>query len=335
MNKEAVGIGAVGIDACQRMPILELSSRSSLLRPLLLDEINSSYEHYYELKRMIYWADYDDIGVSFADPYIADPYMCMEHHQEIERRFSGGEKILNISLTSECELGRLLSPERIMPFKAHSEYWVMAYDKNGNRVDDVMLKWEIPKPESGKYDSEENWWDDWSEYHDYDTIENTFTNSPFNYLYIKAVLADETLCKQLNQYEFFTDGEIVNTRFGYYSPAYALALLKSLRKHSLCSVLRNFRTFEYYHPNDTVTSLCRRIAHEKYADVNTTMWGINGAKDMCHNYSVRDSLIEAEDAKRRSQHEFGDYDKDDYEDDDDYVDDPDPYYQEMEYWNTH
>lgn len=111
--------------------------------------------------------------------------------------------------------------------------------------------------------------------------------------------------------------------------------LKSLQKHSLCSVVCDFRTFEYYHPNDLVTSLCRRIAHEKYTDVNTTYARITGARDMCHDYSLRNGLIAAEDAKRRSQHEFGDYDKDDYEDDDDYVDDPDPYYQEMEYWNTH
>lgn len=289
-------------------PILELNSRSALLRPLLLDEINSLYAHYYELKRMIYWADYDDIGVSFADPYLhAEP------RQKFERRVFETEKVLNIASDSECELGRLLSPGRIKPFKAHSEHWVMAYDKNGNRVDDVMLEW-----------------DDYS-----DTIENTFTNSPFNYLYIKAVLTDEALCKQLNQYEFFTDGEIVNTRFGYYSPAYALALLKSLQKHSLCSVLRDFRTFEYYHPKDQVTSLCRRIAHEKYNDVHTTCVEIKGAKDMRHDYSVRDSLIEAENAKRRSLYELGDHDYDDSDDDDDYVDDPDPYYQEMEYWNTH
>ena len=99
--------------------------------------------------------------------------------------------------------------------------------------------------------------------------------------------------------------------------------------------MRDFRTFEYYHPKDQVTSLCRRIAHEKYNDVHTTFVEIKGAKDMRHDYSVRDSLIEAENAKRRSLYEFGDHDYDDSDDDDDYVDDPDPYYQEMEYWNTH
>ena len=56
---------------------------------------------------------------------------------------------------------------------------------------------------------------------------------------------------------------------------------------------------------------------------------------MCHDYSLRNGLIAAEDDKRRARYEFGDYDKDDYEYDDDYVDDPDHYYQEMEYWNTH
>jgi hypothetical protein len=96
-------------------------------------------------------------------------------------------------------------------------------------------------------------------------------------------------------------------------------------------VLRDFETFNRYHPIDPVTRLCQHIAYERYNDIS---YGgeILRAKDMRHNYSMIDRFIEAEDDEReyrRSQYEFDDYDKDDY------IDDPDPYYQEMEYWNTH
>ena len=107
------------------------------------------------------------------------------------------------------------------------------------------------------------------------------------------MLADDTLRKQIDEYDFFTDGEAVDTRFGYYSPAYALALLKSLQKYSLCSVLRDFETFNRYHPVDPVTRLCQHIAYKRYSDVS---YGgeILRAKDMRHNYSMLDRLIEAE-----------------------------------------
>lgn len=317
------------------------------------------YSDFWSFRRMIYWADHPqgDIGVSFVDPIEAysDHEQCRgldcsafmserDNCDFLKNLFETG-KVLNVASNSEDELGRLLAADSIKPFSGHHQHWMTAFDKGGNRIDDVLLYWRVPNF-SGKerilcYDGLfDDGFDDYrDDIHDSEEVVNTFTNCPFNYLYINRILSDPNCLEGIKQYNYFTDGEIVNTRFGYYSPAYALALLKSLQKHEMLSVLRDFNTFRRYEPIDPITSLCKRIAYEKFKNV---LYGkeIERARDFCHDYSNLDRLVEIEDAKDEYEEDSAAWRAEEerdreYWEDLTAPDDPDPYYIEMEYWNTH
>ena len=312
---------------------------------------------YNSLKRMIFWSDHPlgDIGVSFVDPIAAysdyngldgsafmpgqgTPFTHTDRCDFLKDLFEN-EKVLDVASNSEDELGRSLAAENIKPFNGYMQHWMFAFDKNKNhRVDDVMLYWDIPI--SSK---DQETYDDFSWLgiaHNYDKVINTFTNCPFNYLYIKKVLSNRELVEGLKQYDFFTDGEIVDTRFGYYSPAYAMALLKSLQRHSLCSVLRYFDTFRRYEPIDPITSLCKRIALEKYKGVSFGC-EVNKARNAAHDYSMLDMMIECEDDEREAR----EYDRECLDNNDElepYYVDGVPVYgaddqedADIQYWNTH
>lgn len=300
------------------------------------------YESFRKFRRMIYWAGHPHgyIGVSFVDPY--KYYASRQYYDDLNhcgflntdtfpKKLFEEAKILTIAENAEQDLGSALASNSVKPFKSCKEHWVRAYNNDGSRIDDVLIKWSSRSREVYG----DSWFIDEPTYEN-EELFNIFTNSPFNYLYIKAVLADDALRKQIDEYDFFTDGEVVDTRFGYYSPAYALALLKSLQKYSLCSVLRDFETFNRYHPIDPVTRLCQHIAYERYSDVS---YGgeILRAKDMCHNYSMIDRLIEAEDYEDECKSTRDD----DWEEEPYYVDGV-PVYgasdqedADILYWNTH
>lgn len=315
------------------------------------------YSDFWSFRRMIYWAGHPqgDIGVSFVDPIEAysdheqcrgldcSAFMSERDNCDFLKNLFENEKVLNVASNSEEELGRLLATDNVKPFNGHKQHWRIAFDKGGNRIDDVLLYWDVPisREEQETYNCLVDEYD-----HDYDNVINTFTNCPFNYLYIKSVLLtndllyDNKLLEGLKRYNFFTDGEIVNTRFGYYSPAYALALLKSLQKHEMLSILRDFDTFRRYEPIDPITSLCKRIALEKYKGVSFGC-EVNKARNAAHDYSMLDMMIECEDDEREAR----EYDRECLDNNDElepYYVDGVPVYgaddqedAEIQYWNTH
>ena len=142
-----------------------------------------------------------------------------------------------------------------------------------------------------------------------DMIPNDFSNIPFNYAFLHSIVSDDLLSHEIAGCKFFTDGQLVDTRFGYYSPAYALALLQSLQKRNLADVaLKSFSNFIHYHPIDPITTLCDRIARQTFQGVVVGR-EIKNARDMRHDYSMIDRFIEAEDDERdyrKSQYELDD-----------------------------
>ena len=250
------------------------------------------HKSFWSFRRMIYWADHPQggIGVSFVDPIEAysdheqcrgldcSAFMSERDNCDLLKNLFENEKVLNVASNSENELGRFLATSNITPFNEIGQHWREAFDSEGHRIDDVLLYWAVPffssKRQHLKF-FDDNLIDDCIDHFcGFEDVMNTFTNCPFNYLYLNKVLylnnelSDRDLLDGLKQYDYFTDGEIVNTLFGYYSPAYALALLKSLQKHEMLSVLRDFNTFRRYELIDPITSLCKRIVLERYKGVS-------------------------------------------------------------------
>lgn len=347
MNAEAINVSSKQKEE-PRSGLLEI------MRNRRLPQDNRWSERFIRLsdfKRMIYWADQPDggIGVSFVDPveycrlvhwttdlnnagFLSGQKYGDNKQEHILDEIFNGAKVTTISSESTSEIERELFTKSRSALQGYRWHWRSAYQCNGNRVDDVLIGWQgEQEPFScyGVYPSDPF---DSDKEPNSGMIPNDFSNIAFNYVFLHSIVSDNLLFQKIAGCKFFTDGQVVDTRFGYYSPAYALALLQSLQKRDLVNVaMRSFSNFVHYHPIDPITTLCDRIARQTFQGVVCGR-EVKNARDMRHNYSMIDRFIEAEDDEReyrRSQYEFDDYDKDDY------IDDPDPYYQEMEYWNTH
>lgn len=347
MNAEAINVSSKQKEE-PRSGLLEI------MRNRRLPQDNRWSERFIRLsdfKRMIYWADQPDggIGVSFVDPveycrlvhwttdlnnagFLSGQKYGDNKQEHILDKIFNGAKVTTISSESTSEIERELFTKSRRALQGYRWHWRSAYQCNGNRVDDVLIGWQGEQEPFSCYGVYRSDPFDSDKEPNSGMIPNDFSNIAFNYVFLHSIVSDNLLFQKIAGCKFFTDGQVVDTRFGYYSPAYALALLQSLQKRDLVNVaMRSFSNFVHYHPIDPITTLCDRIARQTFQGVVCGR-EVKNARDMRHNYSMIDRFIEAEDDERdyrKSQYELDDYNTDDY------VDDPDPYYQEMEYLNTH
>ena len=359
MKEEQVPVPMLDLPPMPEKPsVPEKPSRFCLLqnicnRKFLQDDRWAErFKKFSDFKRMIYWADQPDggIGVSFVDPVefykLGDSwndagFLDRSMQKGILDEIFSGATVLTISSESTSELEQELFAKSRHVFQDYRWHWCPAYQSNGNRIDDVLIGWSLPKPSPSVWDEEPIYSDsDYSDFNRYpydvfdsenepcrSMILNDFSNIPFNYKFLHSIVSNNLLLRKIEKYKFFTDGQLVNTQLGYYSPAYALALLQSFQKRNLVTVaLKSFRSFVHHHPIDPITTLCDRIARKTFQGV-TYGSCIKMGRDMKHDYSMPDVFIDFDNYEK-------DYDEEDYYEED-YVDDPDPYYQEMEYWNTH
>lgn len=287
-----------------------------------------------DFKRMIYWADQPDggIGVSFVDPVeycrivhcttdfgnagflCGNRPTCDGNSQDhILDELLNGAKVISISSDATSDIGRELFTKSREALQSYRWHWHSAYQRDGDRVDDVLIGWSLPEPppnidwegnpiynegdlcgyDAYPYDA----FDSAKEPHS-DMIPNVFSNVPFNYAFLHSIVSDDLLSQEIARYKFFTDGQLVDMRFGYYSPAYALALLQSLQKRDLVNVaLRSYSNFAHYHPIDPITTLCDRIARRAFQGV-VCGHEIKSARDMRHHYSMIDRYVESEEDER-------------------------------------
>ena len=312
---------------------------------------NERFRRFSDFKRMIYWADQPDggIGVSFVDPV---KYCQLVHcttnlgnagflcgkrqiydgnsQEHMLDEIFNGAKVASIFSEATSDIERELFIKSRKALQGYRWHWRSAYQRDGNRVDDVLIGWSLPEPPPNIdwegnpiYDEGDLYGYDAYPYDAFDSakglhsglIPNDVSNIPFNYAFLHSIVSDDLLFQEIAGYKFFTDGQIVDTRFGYYSPAYALALLQSLQKRDLVNVaLKSFSSFVHYHPIDPITTLCDRIARQTYQGVVCGR-EVKKARDMRHNYSMIDRFIEAEDDERdykRLQYELDDYNNDDF-----------------------
>ena len=292
------------------------------------------FKTFSDFKRMIYWADQPDggVGVSFVDPveysrlvhctanlnnagFLSSNGHCGNSQKDILNEIFNGAKVTTISSEAASEIEQELSIMSREALHGYRWQWQSAYQLDGNRVDDVLIGWSLPEPPPKiDYDWEGEPFIPDYEYYGYDTypydpfdrengpqrnmIPNDFTNIPFNYAFLHSIVSDNLLIQKIAGCKFFTDGQLVDTRFGYYSPAYALALLQSLQKRDLVNeALKSFSNFVHYHPVDPITTLCDRIARQAFRGV-VCGHEINNARDKRHHYSMIDRFVEAEDDER-------------------------------------
>ena len=311
-------------------PMPEKPSRFSLLQSICNRKFpqdnrwSERFKRFSDFKRMIYWADQPDggIGVSFVDPVefycLGDSlnnagFLDRGMQKDILDEIFNGATVLTISSESTSELGQEIFAKSRGTFQNYRWHWRSAYQSNGNRVDDVLIGWSLPEPPPD-IDWEGNPIYDDGGLYKYDTypydafdnenepcrgmISNDYSNIPFNYNFLRNIVSDDLLLRKIEGYKFFTDGQLVNTQFGYYSPAYALALLQSFQKRNLLkAALRSFQSFSHYHPVDPITTLCDRITRQTFQGV-TCGNSINKARDMRHNYSMLDEIIDGEEESR-------------------------------------
>lgn len=288
----------------------------------------------------VYWPNSPSggIGVSFVDPnydILDDPfgeswkengYFC-KCYPELDQLKKGSVRVTKISKESDSELGRALSVEQLCPFSGLEEHWRRAKDKYGRPCEDVLLSWTRTHGEF-VYDDDDLCHRGDSHYVRVTTkvALNDYTNRAFNFLYIRKLMERHDLLKSIAGECFFMDGELVDRKVGYDSPAYAVALFESLRQHCVLDVaMQNFEEFVHYHPVDPIVTMCEVAAEERF----------EGAV-----------LIDGKDRVVRAG-----MDEDDEEDliEDDLSEREDPYYvddcpvygaedqedAEMLYWNTH
>lgn len=288
--------------------------------------------------RYVYWADGPDggVGVSFVDPYASykedESGKVMDCHggyfddcsDEYHLWSDGDARVISISKNSDSELGTALAVELIGPMDGLHENWRRTHDEEGRPFENVLLSWS-------------KWHEEWEDAYDGERhkyvvtdveVANDYTNRPFNYLYIKKLLQNEKLLKAVDSESLFTDGVRVNRRTGYFSPAYAISLYKSLKKHSLlAAAMKSYQSFVRHHPCDPIVSMCEAVAEKKFHGIEYLKDSDPMAEEVndcngCRNDCLRD----------REDPFYGDpfyvdgcpvYDADDEED------------AEIIYWNTH
>lgn len=214
--------------------------------------------------RYVYWPDDPDggVGVSFVDPCFTeceDTHGNIVEHQgffygfsEKYRRWESNDAhIVSIANSSDSELGRTLSIEQLNPFEGLNEHWRRTKERDGRPYEHILVGW--------SYDSAETW----------EVAQNDYTNRAFNYIYIRKLLSScFALPERVDKECYFTDGVRVNRRLGYYSPAYAVSLYRSLKTHGLLdAAMRNFESFVRYHPLDPIVAMCEDVASRRFKDI--------------------------------------------------------------------
>ena len=268
--------------------------------------------------RFIYWPNEfgKGAGVSFVDPEVEPKGdFCAA---KIRRRLMEEKpRVLSIGSAEKSDLiGYMLSSEVIQPFFGYTVVKRSLVDQFGRPLDPIVLCW-VDKT-IGCHDYE---WETDDGYGNYTThfdssfynvikdyAYNDYTNRAFNYFYIKKLSRDKELAAHLSEYEFFTDGERVSKEFGYSSPAYAVALYKSLSTHGILETAWNsFESFLHFHPYDQIVADCenraaRRFGGGRMANANDPIEEIknenvdiyrdeNYDDDIGHVYYVDDSPV--------------------------------------------
>lgn len=287
-------------------------------------------------KRFIYWGNVltQGVGVSYIDPMFATESEETQHCEILKLLLEDKVDVLSISDGSEDPVGQELSAEVMRPFENLTVVKRTLTDDKGNDVGKVCHCWVEKHVEHVQIDEDDLPWDVYADDNvltDYyknvvtDYAYNDHTNRAFNYFYIKKLLTNTELAEKVLRYDYFTDAKRVARRYGYESPAYALALYKSLYQSGVLErALKSYADFLHFHPYDQITLLCESTANVRFAHALMEN-AVNPIKE-----------IEQEDVTPRR----------DYRDDDDYgpvyyVDDC-PVYgccsqeeAEIEYWNTH
>lgn len=304
-----------------------------------LRSARSSFDFSGEPHRYVYWSDGPDggVGVSFVDPYVIEGYdefgdwtVSYRGHfraasDVLAGLFKHKDRVVTIAKCDGEKLGSLLSAECLNPFAGFKANWLCTEDEHGHPYDHFLRSWTLSH-KGYEYDDDGN-----SNYRTFVdlVVPNDYTNRSFNYLYIRKLLKNKQLIEAIAGCDFFSDGVLVDRKTGYFSPAYAVSLYKSLLDHGLLdAAMSSFESFVHYHPYDPIVAMCEANAEKRFKNIRC-IYG-------------RDPI--AEELERRT---FADFDDDNY--DSSYDDYDSPYYvddcpvygaddeedAEMIYWNTH
>lgn len=265
------------------------NAHKNLLSLIRDEHYPNAFELTYEKQNLLYWADDPNggVGVSFIDLEMCEEDFLQSDFNKVGFVLNDDEyfppnfdriksflppredNILYVSDDSIQELGRKMTTYKHNAFNGFDEHWYKAYDICGNPVDDVMLFWETHREKNERFDYEglPMTFDDDNE--EIEHIGNDFTCRPFNYLYLRQIYHNRNLTSNLDKYKFFTDGDAVDSHFAYYSPAYALALMLSLKRHNLLDVaLHDYRAFMRYHPADPLVRWSQGQTTDKYNGIS-------------------------------------------------------------------
>lgn len=270
------------------------------------------------IHRAVYWADnpIGGIGVSFVDPVCTvlfdedgHPYDDYKgYYKSGSNEFcqfqKGNADVLLIGDCSDNSFGRQLTEHSMKPFveKGVMEHWRECFDSQGHGCSEILVAWTRSHMQS-------NYEDDVDEFgfparhmysyrvHD-ETIWNDYTNRVFNYFYIRKLIQNDNLFSKVKQYGYFTDGCRVNRRFGYWSPAYAIALCLSLERHGLLkAAMTRYSSFVRYHPvADPIVALSEIWCHNHYS-------GLYMRTDGPDPVLERKRVAEQEEVERREREE--------------------------------
>ena len=303
-----------------------------------------------ELHRLIYWegSPCGGIGVSFIDPIwgvedIQCPDDCMPLYSQkkfhghfvadttASNLFDGKEDVLEIGRNAPSDLGRELARHKDTIFTGFTPNWRCTLNTRNNACDNVLISW-TKSHSVWRYDDLDSEGQPYKELIVDEKIPNDYTNRAFNYLYIRNLISKEELIHAIDGYKYFTDICRVERKYGYWSPAYAIALFKSLKRYGLLEVaIKSIYSFAHYVPRDPIVAMDEERAVRKF----------DGMSFVDNGYDPVEEARRIEAWRERSRHEEYDDREESYYEEPYYVDGVPVYGADDEedaeilYWNTH